>query len=127
MQRETHKDRHILEHIPERRTLFYKPEQGFRLDKSVITFKGESVSDGLLSPVTAIQEEEMWGTGPSRRILVFCKIFGIICLCEVNDARKLLSFFSYKTVAIPFTLQNYEHWDVRNKSFTICFVKVCNP
>jgi len=47
MQSETHKDRPVLQHVPGKRTMFYNLEQGFRLDKSTITFKGLSVSDGL--------------------------------------------------------------------------------
>jgi hypothetical protein len=60
MQIENHKDSHVLQHIPEKRTMFYNLEHGFRLDKSTITFKGLSVSDGLLSPITLIQVEEVW-------------------------------------------------------------------
>jgi hypothetical protein len=52
MQSETNKDRPVLQHIPEKRTMFYNLDQGFRLDKSTITFKEVSMSDGLLSPVT---------------------------------------------------------------------------
>lgn len=77
-----------------------------------------------LSPITSIQVEELWRSGPSLRVVVFYKRFRIIGFCEVNKARKLLQFFSYKTVVIPLSLQNFEHWDVRNKSFNICFVKV---
>lgn len=124
MQSETHKDRPVLQHITEKRILFYNLEQGFRLNKSTITFKGVSVSYGLLSPITQIQVEELWQSGPSLRVVVFYKIFRIIGFCEVNKAWKLLPFFSCKTVVIPFGLQNFKHLDVRNKSFTICFVKV---
>jgi hypothetical protein len=60
MHNETHKDRPVLLHIPEKRTMFYNLEQGLRLDKTTITLKGLSMSDGLLSPITSIQVEEVW-------------------------------------------------------------------
>jgi hypothetical protein len=124
MQSETNKDMPVLQHVPEKRTMFYNLEEGFRLDKSTITFKGVSLSDGLLSPVTSIQAEELWRTGPSLGIVVIYKIFRIIGFCEVNKARKLLPLSSYKTVVILFSLQKFEHLDIQNKSFIICFVKV---
>lgn len=116
----------MLQHTPEKRTIFYNLEKGFRLVKSTITFKGVSLSDGLLSPIMSIQVEELWRTGPSLRIMVFYKIFRIIGFCEVNKTRNLLPLFIYQTVVIPFSLQNFEHWDARNKGFTICSVKVLN-
>ena len=70
------------------------------------------MSYGLLSPITSIQVEELWRSGPSLRVVVFYKSFRIIGFCEVNKTRNLLPFFSYKIVVILFSLQNFENWDV---------------
>jgi hypothetical protein len=59
MQNDTRKDRPVLQHIPEKRTMLYNLEQSFRLDKSTITFQRVNVADGLLSPITSVQVEEL--------------------------------------------------------------------